>query len=100
MRDLAVGVSFLLGFEKELLWDVFEVEFFNFALEFNEVFDLLEEPDVNFGLFDDGFKGNTQFNGIVDVKQAIPARKFEGIEDFVLIGQFFAVGTETVAVDF
>ena len=52
------------------------MEFLDFALEFDEVFDLLQEPDVNFSFFDDGFERNAQFNGIVNMEQAIPARKF------------------------
>jgi hypothetical protein len=37
---------------------------------------LLQEPNVDFGFFDDRFEWNAQFDGIVNMEQAIPARKF------------------------
>ena len=50
--------------------------FLDFAFELDQVFYLLQKPDVNFSFLDDGLEGNPEFNGIVNMEQTVPARKF------------------------
>ena len=61
---------------------------------------MLQKPEINFCFFMNGFEGNAQFYGIVNVEKPVPARKLQAFQNLRLIAQFLAVGAKSVSFYF
>ena len=68
MRNLAVGVAFLLGGEGQTWGQVFQIVLLNLFFQFHQFFHLVQKPRVNFGEILNGFERKSYFESVVNVE--------------------------------
>ena len=85
MRNLSIGISFLLGFKQQFLRDRPNIKLFYAAFRRDHVFNLAQEPRINPCFFLNGLERNTQLHGIIHMKQSVPARLFNRMKQLRLI---------------
>ena len=100
MRYLAISIAFLLGFKKQLSTYIANIEFLNSALKLYQIFNLLQKPVVDLGLLLNRFKRNTQLDGIVNMKQAIPTRMLQRFQQGILIAHLSSICSKSVSLYF
>src|SRR5690606_12692875 len=97
--DLTVRISLSLCLFHKLLRNGIDFIFRQGIIQIHQLLDLFKKPFVNFGEVLNGTEGYAQFEGIVYMKQSVPARIFQTIQQLCLVLQFFTVSTQAVSAD-
>ena len=100
MSDLTIRIAFFLGFLHQFTRNSLQLVLVNFCFQVNQFFDLLQKPLIDFRQVLDRTERNTEFEGVVDVKQSIPAWVGQGIQDLCLVFELFAIRTQAISFDF
>ena len=100
MSNLAIRIAFFLGFLHQFLWNSLKFVVADFCFQMNKLFNLLQKPLIDFSQILDRTERNAEFEGIVNVKQSIPAWVGQGIQDLGLVFELFAIRTQSIPFDF
>ena len=73
MGDLAIGIAFFLRHFHQFPRNGLQLVFADFRFQMNQLFNLLQKPLIDFSQILDRTERNTEFEGIVDMEQAVPA---------------------------
>ncbi len=99
VRDLAIRKSLHFGIQKKLEWQAFQVVLFELSLRFDELLNLLQEPEINLGDFMNAADGDAHLHRIVKHEYPIPGSMFELVKDGILICDALAVRAQAISTD-
>src|SRR5690606_3564435 len=98
--NLYIRISFLFEGNEKVFRDIVELVAAQFGFEEYQFLYLREKPLINIGGFTDGFERYTQFKGIFDVEEAVAARVFEAIHNFLEVAALPSIGTQSATANF